>query len=493
MINPSPLDAARDFRINEMFFSTTDRAGRILSGNDVFVRVSGYQRADMIGRAHNLIRHPDMPRAVFRIVWDHLTQGRAVAGLIKNLASDGKYYWVIAYLMPVRGGYLSIRFKPSTDLLRVAEEWYAQIRACEREHEANGAERNAGMEASAALLQRSLRERGFEGYEAFMRTLLHEEMKSRDAVLASRAMRLFPETISAAGRPAHQTLEAIYLQGCRAYGQINALYGQLDEFVRINQQIGAQSARVLEQTADFRFIAFNAALRAARLGHQGHSLGVISEYLGTASSGTTRLVAILAERIQGVTDKLRVVIFSLAAARLQIEMVLSFCAELAATTAAADDADLRRRMIGDLQLAFSDTVARAAEALVDLGRELGGLDAVAEDLRRNVLTLQVAQVGGMVEASRLLDDDSFAVMFTDLRGRVEATKVQLAELGGIGGRLAQLAENTPEITRAIMASARQMEHEIGAMTHLSDAPPSTQPEHTSAKADAADVPAIAAA
>lgn len=460
MTRPNPIDAARDFRIDEMFFSTTDRAGRILSGNDVFVRVSGYERARMIGRAHNLIRHPHMPRAVFRIVWDHLQHERPVAGLIKNLASDGRHYWVVAYLTPIRGGYLSIRFKPSSAWLPAVEALYAQMRACEQESEARGVDRDAGMDAAAEVLQRVLRERGFDGYETFMRTLLHEEMKSRDAALVAQGLRLFPAEIEAGdGR---DRLAAIYQHGCRAYEQINALYAQLDDFVRLNEQISGQAGQVLEQTADFRFIAFNAALRAARLGHEGRSLSVISEHLGAVATDTSRQVSGLVEQISAVTDRLRVVIFSLAAARLQIEMVLSFCAELAGMGAAGEEAG-RRGMIADLQLAFSDTAARGGEALAGLGQRLGDLEGAAENLRRSVLTLQVAQVTGMVEATRVRDDDSFAVMFGDLRSRVEATKLQLAELGGIGGRLAQLAGQTPEITDAMLAAAQRMAGEVTAL------------------------------
>lgn len=463
-----------------MFFSTTDRAGKILSGNDVFVRVSGYARQEMVGRPHNLIRHPDMPRSVFRLVWDHLLHERAVAGLVKNMACDGRHYWVVAFLMPIRGGFLSIRFKPSSPLQPLVEGLYRQMLACEREQGQQGADGSAAMAAAEKLLLAALREHGYDSYESFMRPLLHEELKSRDAAIAAQRLALFPETLAGSGLDGAlgASLQAIHEHGCKVYEQINALYGQLDEFVLLNEKIGGKSALVLEQTADFRFIAFNAALRAARLGEEARSLGVIADYLGTASSGTARIVSGLAERIAAVSGKLRVVIFNLAAARLQIEMVLSFCAELAAgTSSKSDDAQVRCAMIADLQLAFSATSERAVSALLELEKELGGLGATSEDLRRTVLALQVAQVGGLVEASRLHDDDSFEVMFTDLRGRVEATKLQLAELNDIAGRLAQLAERTPGIAAAMAEAVRQMEREVQALTEIQAnpiAPPLTR-------------------
>lgn len=457
-----------------MFFSTTDRGGKILSGNDVFVRVSGYERDQMVGQPHNLIRHPHMPRAIFKLVWDHLLAGRAVAGYVKNMACDGRHYWVVAYLMPVRGGFLSIRFKPSSTLQPVAEALYRQMLEVEQEQARAGADGKAAMAAADGVLTAALRGRGFDSYEAFMRTLLHEEMKCRDAAIGSGGLSLFPDALPAAlvGDALDAGLRATYDHGRRVYEQINALYGQLDEFAALNEKIDQKSAIVLEQTADFRFIAFNSALRAARLGEEARSLGVIADHLGIASAATSRTVSGIAERINAITGGLRAVIFNLAAARLQIEMVLSFCAELATRRhSAQDETAIRSGMILDLQQAFSETAERAVRALLELEQQLGGLGATAEDLRKNVLTLQVAQVGGLVESSRLVGDDSFEVMFNDLRGRVERTKQELGELNEISDRLAKLAEHTPGIAEVMTAAASRMADEVQRLAQFAGSAP----------------------
>ena len=75
----APTGKERQFDHHELFFSTTDRKGVILSGNDVFVRVSGYSKEEMVGRPHNLVRHPDMPRIVFKQLWDEIGAGRPIA------------------------------------------------------------------------------------------------------------------------------------------------------------------------------------------------------------------------------------------------------------------------------------------------------------------------------------------------------------------------------------------------------------------------------
>ena len=100
------------------------------------------------------------------------------------------------------------------------------------------------------------------------------------------------------------------------------------------------------------------------------------------------------------------------------------------------------------------------KALAELEHELRSLAAHAEEMRRMVLTLQVAQVGGMVEAQRLRDDDSFAVMFSDLREGVENTKRELAELDDISSQLGALANEAPAIAATISQAVEKMGREV---------------------------------
>ena len=129
-----PSAEAREFRPEEIFFSTTDLKGVILSGNDVFSRISGYSKAELYGEPHNIIRHPDMPRAAFYLLWANLDQGLPFAGYVKNMAKDGRYYWV--FVLAVSAGpqrYLSVRFKPTTALRGTVEALYEKMLAAENE------------------------------------------------------------------------------------------------------------------------------------------------------------------------------------------------------------------------------------------------------------------------------------------------------------------------------------------------------------------------
>lgn len=80
----APIDKPREFGLTEKFFSITDKKGVIQCGNDVFMRVSGYSPEAMLFKPHNIIRHPDMPRCVFKLLWDYLQSGKDIGAYVKK-------------------------------------------------------------------------------------------------------------------------------------------------------------------------------------------------------------------------------------------------------------------------------------------------------------------------------------------------------------------------------------------------------------------------
>ena len=93
-MNPVP------FSEPDLIVSKTDLKGRLTYVNEVFCRVSGYTEAELLGQPHSIIRHPDMPRAVFKLLWDTLLAGREIFAYVKNMARSGDYYWVLAHVTP---------------------------------------------------------------------------------------------------------------------------------------------------------------------------------------------------------------------------------------------------------------------------------------------------------------------------------------------------------------------------------------------------------
>ena len=92
---PSPIDKEVVWDKKKTVLSKTDKFGSIEYANDAFVEVSGYEDYELIAQPHNIIRHPDMPKVIFKILWEHLKKGENFHAVIKNLSRSGRYYWMI--------------------------------------------------------------------------------------------------------------------------------------------------------------------------------------------------------------------------------------------------------------------------------------------------------------------------------------------------------------------------------------------------------------
>ncbi len=122
------------FPSNETLLSTTDTAGRIAYANAAFIRVSGYDKDELMGKAHNLVRHPDMPAEAYSDMWRSLKEGRSWTALVKNRRKNGDHYWVRANAAPMRRdgqlvGYLSVRTPPTRADIEAAQGLYARFKA----------------------------------------------------------------------------------------------------------------------------------------------------------------------------------------------------------------------------------------------------------------------------------------------------------------------------------------------------------------------------
>ncbi|MCW2270633.1 Aerotaxis receptor [compost metagenome] len=121
------------FGEDQRLISATDTASNITYCNAEFAAMSGFSQAELIGSPHNLVRHPDMPPAVFQQMWQYLKAGQSWMGIVKNRCKNGNFYWVSAYVTPILEGgrvvgYESVRVKPTRDQVRRAEALYARLR-----------------------------------------------------------------------------------------------------------------------------------------------------------------------------------------------------------------------------------------------------------------------------------------------------------------------------------------------------------------------------
>lgn len=132
-INMPVNNIERHMNENDYLVSKTNAKGVIIYVNQPFIDISGYSKQELIGQAHNLVRHPDMPPGAFEDLWKTIQQGKPWSGLIKNRAKDGSFYWVYANVAPIYEsgqitGYMSVRSKPTREQILEAEALYREMR-----------------------------------------------------------------------------------------------------------------------------------------------------------------------------------------------------------------------------------------------------------------------------------------------------------------------------------------------------------------------------
>ena len=151
-----PNQKERVMRDNDFIVSKTDLKGRITYANKIFIEFSGYSQDELLNTQHNVIRHPDMPRAVFNLLWKTLESGQEFNGYVKNMSKDGGFYWVFANVTPSYDnnnkliGYYSVRRKPSAQAVSVIEPIYNEMLAAEK----NAGAKNAVDAATQLLLDK---------------------------------------------------------------------------------------------------------------------------------------------------------------------------------------------------------------------------------------------------------------------------------------------------------------------------------------------------
>ena len=125
-------DVETALRPDQYLISRTDLKGRITYANPAFIEISGFTRDELMGKAHNIVRHPDVPPALFQDLWDTLHAGKTWTGVVKNRRKDGGFYWVLATVTPIFDGgevtgYASVRTKPSDEQVEEATRIYEEI------------------------------------------------------------------------------------------------------------------------------------------------------------------------------------------------------------------------------------------------------------------------------------------------------------------------------------------------------------------------------
>ena len=158
-----PINKEKSFDENVLLVTKTDLKGKITYANRGFMKIVDMNEDILVGAPHSIIRHPDMPKIIFKLLWSYLQAKKEIHAYVKNICADGSYYWVIANVTPSYQdgnviGYHSSRRKPTKEALEIIIPLYKRLLE---------AEKRGGISASEKIMHDLLKEKGVE-YDEFI-------------------------------------------------------------------------------------------------------------------------------------------------------------------------------------------------------------------------------------------------------------------------------------------------------------------------------------
>lgn len=355
-----PDSGEAPFGLDEMFFSRTDTRGVIASFNGVFVRVADYDPAALLNAPHRIIRHPDMPKGIFWLMWQGLQRGNLMGTYVKNRARDGLHYWVFAMIQPVEGGYLSIRIKPSSAQLAVIEREYATLLQRERD------ECLTPEQSGKAMLAR-LKELGWRNYAAFQTDSICAELQSRSEKL---------------GRGKDMHLD------------------DLAQLLAHSRQLRAEVRDLQDRFAGANLLTINMQIIATKLREGRLTISEIAKNYGLMVTDIRSHLRVF-NRIAQESDPFEAspeagALFQMCAARMVREACNSFQGEVSDLPGVHRDTELA--MMQD-RAAWAE--AQADRALADIVKAAAEMHRSVGHLRRLIVGLSIVRIACRVESGVL--------------------------------------------------------------------------------------------
>jgi aerotaxis receptor len=433
-----PINRESPFHLEELFFSTTDQKGIITFGNNVFIRVSKYDQADLLDQPHNIIRHPDMPHCVFRLLWDYLLKGKTIAAYVKNMAGDGSFYWVLAYVAPIPGGFLSIRLKPTGPLFAPVGKLYEELRAIEQRAEEGGATRLQAMAAATNHLTAAIQSLLMPDYDRLMAEILISEVLSRKKLLKRN------DAATAIEDHSFDDLGARRRRCAQLTAQVHRLNATLHSFLEVDKTLGDSLKFAFTFGNTLRRLTLNGRILATSMGAQAVGLNEVARQMNAVSSEVAASGENLGRTMADVMTCLKTAAAEIACTDLSVEMMSLFLAEL---QSGSTDAAATGRNIDNLSAVVA---ARMTATCLCIERAAGDLSVFEKDLEHfmdAIQTLDMLYVSGRIECTR-----SNAADFSDLLGETVAAA---ADARRRGANLAAMVTRVQSQLQRESASQRQ--------------------------------------
>jgi len=396
--------------------STTDLKGAITYCNDDFIEVSGFTEDELIGRNHNLVRHPDMPPAAFADMWDNLKRGRPWMGVVKNRCKDGSFYWVDAYVTPIRENgesseYQSVRTRPDRTVVQRAEAVYRDL-----------------MQKRKPLALRlpgfSLRSKLIAGFAVAtlppVLTLVSGAALSGAASAAIGALSLaaaglttwmVSRRVSAGLRAAHSVVDNSLMQ---------LIYtGSTDE-------IGAMQLAIKMQASELRAVV-------GRISDSGQQLKGSAESLASTIEQTN----IRVHEQQSQTDQVATAMHEMSATVQEVARNAAYAAD--STTEAQQSTVQGREVVNDTISSIRQVasgVQEAARVINELNSNASDIGTVVDVIRGIAEQTNLLALNAAIEAARAGEQGrGFAVVADEVRTLAQRTQQSTQEIQGMVERL----------------------------------------------------------
>ncbi len=441
----APKNVEREFGIDEIFFSTTDLKGIIQYGNEVFTRLSGYEFEEIVGSPHNIVRHPDMPKIIFKLLWDYIQSGKPIVAYVKNMAKDGTYYWVVAAVFPIfdrRGNkqkYLSIRIKPTSEIFNLIPDLYKKLLEVEKE---------SGVEASFEYLQKFLKEKGFRDYDDFMKVALEEEIKSREKIVGEKEVDIYKVRLNS-NDPILQKFERMKIISDRMYTEFNEAFKELEKYIELKNELQEKANFISELAEDIILLSLNASIESYKVKDVGVSFSVLSKEMRENTTLIERNMKKMVKTIEEITKELEGNALNINYVKLQSNMIEAFANEII-DSGDSSNADMLKSNLLDLINLMKDYLSNINGLLKGLNKSLVKISNEINNLEMLIKRLNFIHTNGIIESAHFVESgQGFVILFSQMSELVNSAKSQIENLSY---NLKDRIENSKKINKFVDSS-----------------------------------------